>query len=74
MARKCPTCGQRWDTLAPRRMRLIREAAGLTLRQLAESSGYHFTYLSKCERGIEAVSRKINTLYMNLRPRPETPR
>lgn len=32
-------------------LRVMREAQGLTLRQLAEKSGTNFSYLSQVERG-----------------------
>lgn len=63
MSRNCPTCGQRWRVLTGTEARAIRLRAKLTLRQMAERTGYDFTYLSKLENEREPMTRGANKTY-----------
>lgn len=66
MSRNCPTCGQRWRVLTGAEARKIRVRKGLTLRQMAEATGYDFTYLSKLENEREPMTRGANRTYKDL--------
>lgn len=53
-------------------LRVMREAQGLTLRQLAEKSGTNYAYLSQVERGEKVPSSRwmravLDALADNLR-------
>lgn len=66
MSRNCPTCGQRWRVLTGAEARKIRLRLQFTLRQLAEQTGYDYTYLSKLETGQTPMTRGANKTYKDL--------
>lgn len=63
----CPRCNQRYQVPDPASLKLVREAAGLTLREMQQETGFSASYLSAVERGGKAVSPRVLAAYQLVR-------
>lgn len=62
----CPRCGNAEEVIAKGQLRKAREAAGMTLAQLADSSGYGIAQLSRVELGQRRATLEMRALYESL--------
>lgn len=63
---RCPRCGSDTTEPDPQSLRAVREAAGLSLGDMARETGLSVPYLSDVERGRRRVTPRITGLYRRL--------
>jgi hypothetical protein len=62
----CPTCGHGRKVIAGAWLRALREAAGISLRQMAKDLGYSPAFLSDVELGRRHCPQHVLDAYERL--------